>query len=107
MVLPMIGYVYYDRGVIPWQHTLMLKCATLVGTAVGQVVFGILGDFWGRRKMYGVELLIIIFATLGVAQCSPGVGHSMSLIGWLFFWRLLMGVGIGADYPLSAAITAE
>ncbi|RPA82465.1 MFS general substrate transporter [Ascobolus immersus RN42] len=107
MVLPMIGYVYYERGTIPWQHTLLLKCATLVGTMVGQVTFGILGDFWGRRKMYGVELLVIIFATLGVAQCSPGVGHSMSLIGWLFFWRLLMGVGIGADYPLSAAITAE
>ena len=26
---------------------------------------------------------------------------------WLFFWRLLMGVGIGGDYPMSASIMAE
>lgn len=26
---------------------------------------------------------------------------------WLFFWRVLMGIGIGGDYPMSASIMAE
>ena len=26
---------------------------------------------------------------------------------WLFFWRVLLGIGIGGDYPMSASIMAE
>jgi len=31
----------------------------------------------------------------------------MSITGLLIFWRVLMGIGIGGDYPLSAIITSE
>lgn len=31
----------------------------------------------------------------------------MSMLGVLLFWRLFMGVGVGADYPLSAVICSE
>jgi PHS family inorganic phosphate transporter-like MFS transporter len=55
--------------------------------------------------MYGVELAIIISATLGQALAAPSV--SISMTGLLIFWRVMMGVGIGGDYPLSAVITSE
>jgi PHS family inorganic phosphate transporter-like MFS transporter len=38
---------------------------------------------------------------------SNGEKNSMSVGGWLIAWRTIMGLGIGADYPLSAVITAE
>jgi len=30
-----------------------------------------------------------------------------SVIGTLCFWRFLLGVGVGGDYPLSATIMSE
>ena len=74
---------------------------------VGQVSFGWLADRFGRTRLYGIELAIVIFSTIGVASVSTGNGHNMNILGWLSVWRFLMGVGIGAEYPLSAVITTE
>ncbi|KAI9763896.1 MAG: hypothetical protein M1840_009008 [Geoglossum simile] len=106
MVLPMLSIVFWN-GKIPLGVTTAFNSMTLLGVVIGQTVFGVLADRYGRKKMYGLELLIIIFATLGVALASKGAANSIHIIGWLIFWRLLMGFGIGGDYPLSAVITAE
>lgn len=59
----------------------------------------------GRKRMYGLELMVIIFATLAHALSSDS--PSMSIVGVIIFWRVLMGIGIGGDYPLSSIITSE
>ncbi|CAD6593105.1 MAG: hypothetical protein ASARMPREDX12_006839, partial [Alectoria sarmentosa] len=102
----MLSIVYWD-GNFPDRYQLGMNIATLVGSMIGQVIFGFLADRYGRRKMYGLELIVTIAASLGFATASTGVNGSMSLVALLIFWRLVMGVGIGADYPLSAVITAE
>jgi PHS family inorganic phosphate transporter-like MFS transporter len=71
------------------------------------LIFGFLADRYGRRKLYGLELIVVIFGTLGLVQSSAGYNGSMSVLGWLMFWRFFVGLGIGAEYPLSAVITAE
>jgi PHS family inorganic phosphate transporter-like MFS transporter len=106
MVLPMLAVVFWN-GEMPLSVTTAINSATLFGTFVGQLTFGILADRYGRKKMYGLELLIVIFGTLGLALSSRGSANSIHILGWLIFWRLLMGFGIGGDYPLSAVITAE
>lgn len=105
-IIPMLSIVYWE-GNFPTSYQLGMNTATLLGSMIGQVVFGFLADRYGRRKMYGLELIVTIAASLGFATASTGVNGSMSIIGLLIFWRLIMGVGIGADYPLSAVITAE
>ena len=87
-------------------YTAML-CATLVGSMIGQIFFGVLGDLFGRKKMYGWLLVVILWATWGLAACADGSHGSMSIAAWLFIWRFFMGIGIGGDYPLSAVITSE
>lgn len=57
--------------------------------------------------MYGVELVLLITATLGVVMSSRGEDGSMNVYGWLIWWRICVGIGVGADYPLSAVITSE
>eukprot|EP00727_Mastigamoeba_balamuthi_P009413 m51a1_g5094 hypothetical protein (469) ;mRNA; f:273378-278673 len=37
---------------------------TTIGTFIGQLAFGLLGDYLGRKKIYGVELLIVILCTM-------------------------------------------
>ena len=102
----MLSIIYWEDR-FPTKYQLGLNIATLVGSMMGQVVFGLLADIYGRRKMYGLELIVTITASLGLATASTGLNNSMSLIGLLIFWRLVMGIGLGADYPLSAVIIAE
>ncbi|GAA6001453.1 hypothetical protein JCM10207_006674 [Rhodosporidiobolus poonsookiae] len=104
----MIGQVYNQgvhKGALTANQDLGLKIATPVGTFVGQLLFGWLADVVGRKKMYGLELMIIIIATVG--QAVAGHGPAVSILGVLIMWRFIMGVGIGGDYPLSAVITSE
>jgi PHS family inorganic phosphate transporter-like MFS transporter len=101
----MIGYVYGHKQKLNKQQDLGLKVATPVGTLVGQLLFGWLADVLGRKKMYGVELMVMIIATF--AQALSGGGHAVSILGVLIVWRFIMGIGIGGDYPLSAVISSE
>lgn len=106
MALPMASYVYWkdDASGI---NLMCINIATLAGTLLGQVAFGYLADRYGRKKMYGVELTLLITSTLGVVMSSTGVNNSMDVFAWLVWWRIVVGIGVGADYPLSAVITSE
>ncbi|KLJ07552.1 hypothetical protein EMPG_16967 [Blastomyces silverae] len=106
IIIPMLSHVYW-HGAMPARIETAMRAATLVGTIIGQYAFGVLADLYGRRKMYGLELLVVIVATVGVTMASEGASKSMDLAGWLISWRFLMGIGIGGDYPLSAVITSE
>ncbi|KAG8629793.1 hypothetical protein KVT40_001412 [Elsinoe batatas] len=105
-----LGVVYWHDakvgpGKIPSTADTAIKVATSGGTVIGQFGFGFLADLVGRKKMYGLELIIIIFATF--AQALSSDSPSISIVGIIIFWRVLMGIGIGGDYPLSSIITSE
>jgi MFS transporter, PHS family, inorganic phosphate transporter len=76
-----------------------------VGTFVGQLLFGWLADVYGRKRMYGIELLIIIIGTFG--QVLAGQARGINIFNVLIFYRFIMGIGIGGDYPSSAVISSE
>ncbi|KAF8853361.1 MFS general substrate transporter [Acephala macrosclerotiorum] len=106
MVVPILGIIYYE-GTMPHNYEIALNVVTLGGSIIGQIAFGLGADLWGRRKMYGQELIITIGATLGVVMASNGLHGSMSVFVGLLVWRFILGIGIGADYPLSAVICSE
>ncbi|KIX06729.1 uncharacterized protein Z518_04705 [Rhinocladiella mackenziei CBS 650.93] len=106
IALPMIAYVYWKEESSSYRTTC-INIATLAGTLLGQVTFGFMADKMGRKKMYGIELVLLIGSTLGVVMSSQGYDGSMSVFAWLIWWRIMVGIGVGADYPLSAVITAE
>ena len=93
----MLGTVYWQGtshdGVIPESSDTAIKVATSGGTVIGQVGFGWLADMVGRKRMYGLELILIIFATL--AQSLSASAPGLSVVGVVIFWRVLMGIGIG------------
>ncbi|KAF9173934.1 Inorganic phosphate transporter pho84 [Mortierella sp. AD011] len=104
LVTPMLGMIYFG-GALPADLDLGIKVSASVGTFLGQIGFGYLADRLGRKKMYGVELMIIIVATLG--QALSGNGSVLSISAAIIIWRVFVGIGIGGDYPLSAVITSE
>ncbi|MBA0585759.1 hypothetical protein Gorai_016524, partial [Gossypium raimondii] len=120
-IMKLIGRIYYldhhnsDKcSVMPketqYKTTPTAVVSTLVsiallGTAVGQLVFGRLGDRAGRRRVYGLSLGMMVLSSLacGFSICKT---RNCVLVS-LGFFRFLLGVGIGGDYPLSATIMSE
>lgn len=100
----MLAHVYW-QGVIPDSTTTVMKVSTSVGTVIGQVTFGCLADLVGRKKVYGLELIIIIVAT--ILQCCIGESPAINFVAVFSSLRVLMGIGIGGDYPLSSIISSE
>ncbi|CAM9018413.1 hypothetical protein WICANDRAFT_61677 [Wickerhamomyces anomalus NRRL Y-366-8] len=102
--LSMIAYVYWG-GSIPSSTSTLLKVSTSVGTVIGQLGFGFLADYVGRKKIYGTELMVMIAAT--VAQCVIGESKAISFPAIMTFFRIIQGIGIGGDYPMSSVISSE
>jgi MFS transporter, PHS family, inorganic phosphate transporter len=77
----------------------LLNAAALASAAFGAVFFGTLSDKLGRKKMYGFEILILFFGAI-MGACSTS--FTMLLIA-----RIIVGFGIGGDYPTSAVVASE
>ena len=97
--------LFVDGDALTTGHDTGIKISAQVGILVGQVFFGFLADRVGRKRIYGVELIIIIVATVG--QTLAGQDLAVNIFGVLIFWRFILGIGIGGDYPVSAIIASE
>lgn len=76
------------------------------GQLCGQLTFGFLGDAFGRKAIYGLELGIIILATINCSISASAV-VGVGAVGFLGFWRFFLGFGIGGDYPMSSTVASE
>jgi MFS transporter, PHS family, inorganic phosphate transporter len=76
-----------------------VNSATLLASAVGAIVFGRVADILGRKRIYGYEVLILAIGALASAF-APNYT-------FLLICRVILGIGIGGDYPVSATIMSE
>lgn len=112
LAMLIMGCVYFkdspghEKNRVPVYIDTLIKASGQVGTLFGQIAFGIAADRLGRKKMYGLELMIIVVATCASALSATTVS-GLSVFTVLGIWRLILGFGIGGDYPLSAIITSE
>ncbi|KAL1190030.1 putative inorganic phosphate transporter 1-9 [Cardamine amara subsp. amara] len=105
-IMKMISQIYYHKDSIGTALLSTSYAIALLGTAFGQLIFGYLGDRVGRRRVYGICLLIMIFSSFGCGFSVCTTRRSCVMVS-LGFFRFVLGVGIGGDYPLSATIMSE
>lgn len=76
-----------------------LSAAAVFGSIFGAIIGGRLTDRWGRKAIYIVDLLFFIIFT------------ALSAMAWdiysLIAFRFLLGIGLGADYPICASYVSE
>jgi MFS family permease len=103
----MDGYDLFIIGVallvIPFNtgklSTAEISSSALLGAVFGAVFFGNLADKLGRKKLYVIDLLFFV-----VFAAASAFSQNLSE---LILFRFLLGMGIGADYPISASYITE
>jgi MFS transporter, putative metabolite transport protein len=76
-----------------------IGASALVGLLVGGIVFGYITDLMGRQLMYQFDLAAII--VFSIAQMFVTSAEQLCVI------RFLIGIAVGADYPIATALLAE
>ncbi|CAN0886341.1 Low affinity inorganic phosphate transporter 1 [Linum grandiflorum] len=111
LVAKLLGRIYYHHsgslkpGTLPPGVSAAVNGVALSGTLAGQLFFGWLGDKLGRKKVYGMTLMLMVICSVA-SGLSMGK-HPKAVISTLCFFRFWLGFGIGGDYPLSATIMSE
>jgi MFS family permease len=77
----------------------MLGTITLLTSAAGGLMFGMIADRFGRTRALMGTILIFSF-------CSLGAATSQSLLQ-LILWRALLGIGMGGEWASGAVLVSE
>jgi MFS family permease len=77
----------------------MLGTITLLTSAAGGLLFGVIADRMGRtRALMGTVLIFSL--------CSLGAATSQTLVQ-LILWRALLGIGMGGEWASGAVLVSE
>ena len=82
-----------------------IASATAFGAIVGMIVFGLVGDYIGRRVAVLITGSLVATGSILSACCMRS--ENFSLMSQLVICRAILGFGIGGEYPLSATIASE
>ncbi|KAM1153204.1 hypothetical protein FF1_035690 [Malus domestica] len=111
LVTKLLGRIYYHvegaekPGTLPPNVSAAVNGVAFCGTLAGQLFFGWLGDKMGRKKVYGMTLMLMVICSIA---SGLSFGHTpTTVMSTLCFFRFWLGFGIGGDYPLSATIMSE
>ncbi|KAK9945086.1 hypothetical protein M0R45_010617 [Rubus argutus] len=111
LVTKLLGRIYYHvdgaekPGTLPPNVSAAVNGVAFCGTLAGQLFFGWLGDKMGRKKVYGMTLMLMVICSVA---SGLSFGHEpKTVMSTLCFFRFWLGFGIGGDYPLSATIMSE
>ncbi|KAH8083788.1 phosphate transporter [Cristinia sonorae] len=106
-VATMLQYRLYGGNPLPPGLEGFVKAGANIGSVIGQFVFGFAADYYGRKAVYGKELMLIIFATIMTLTTPTGALSPESSLIYLAVFRIILGIGVGGDYPMSASVSTD
>lgn len=84
-----------------------VNAIAFAGTVVGQLVFGVLSDYWSRRNSLLIStIILILFSALSAGAYGAG-GTLGGMLAALTAYRFLVGIGVGGEYPAGSVGAAE
>jgi len=98
-VIGIVVSLLKTQWVMSTNQVSWLNSATLLASAFGAIIFGRVADMLGRKRIYGYEVLILAAGAIASAF-APNYT-------FLLICRIILGIGIGGDYPVSATIMSE
>ncbi|GBG28077.1 Solute carrier family 22 member 7 [Hondaea fermentalgiana] len=83
----------------------LLTSAVFAGMLIGGLVSGAMGDRFGRKPLLTLSLAVNACAAM-VSALTPLLPGRIQ-IGWLVFFRLIGGLGVGGSVPTVFALASE
>src|SRR6516162_1798755 len=77
----------------------LLNALTLIASALGGLLFGVLADRFGRKRMLSASILVYSAFTFACGLSTT--------IAMLAACRFLLGLGMGGEWNTGAALVAE
>jgi MFS family permease len=77
----------------------MLATVTLLTSAAGGLLFGVVADRLGRTRALMATILVYSLCSLGTATAQD--------LGQLVAWRALLGLGMGGEWASGAVLVSE
>ena len=90
LVTPVWQYQYWHNH-YPSGLRGLVNAGANIGNIFGQLIFGLLGDRFGRKFVYGKELIICIIGMVLVIALPNSIPTPTLKMIWIFCWRLVMG----------------
>jgi MFS family permease len=95
VALPLIAHDFHMNAATKG----LVAVAAVAGAFFGALVFGQVADNIGRKGMFLVDIILfVVFSAASAAAWNPAS---------LIVFRFLLGIGIGADYPIGVSYIAE
>lgn len=96
-----ISQTFFPGGA-PWLDlfkTLFIFATGYIVRPIGGMIFGSLGDRFGRKKSFTTAILLMALATLGIAILPSYAHWGIASAVLLALFRVLQGISQGAELP--------
>ncbi|KAL5781309.1 hypothetical protein ACOSP7_006338 [Xanthoceras sorbifolium] len=111
LITKLVARIYYHKegsytlGYLPNNVAAAVIGVAFCGTIAGRLFFGWLGDKMGRKRAYGMTLMLVV-----VCSITSGLSfrkYPKAVMSTVCFFHFYLGFGIEGDYSLSTIIMFE
>jgi len=95
VALPLIAHQFHLSPTMKG----LVAVAAVAGAFLGALAFGQIADRMGRKGMFLLDIILFVM----FSAASAAAWNAWSLI----VFRFMLGIGIGADYPIGVSYIAE
>ncbi|KAH7572951.1 hypothetical protein JRO89_XS03G0041100 [Xanthoceras sorbifolium] len=110
LVTKLLGWIYYHKegsytpGYLPDNVAASIIGVALCGTIAGQLFFSWLGDKMGRKRAYGITLMLVVVCLIA-SGISFGKDHK-AVTSTVYFFHFSLGFSIGCFGILASGMVA-
>ncbi|MBZ5794654.1 MFS transporter [Burkholderia contaminans] len=107
---PILGHLMFPPEIPPWLRQVQILAIFSVGyiaRPIGGMIVGSLSDQKGRKKMFGITLLMIAAPTffIGILPTYQSIGALAPIL--LLVFRICQGIAIGGELPAAVTFVVE
>ncbi|EGK10974.1 MFS family major facilitator transporter, proline/betaine:cation symporter [Desmospora sp. 8437] len=104
-----IGKVFFPEmtGGVQLIYAFATFAVAFIARPLGGILFGMLGDRWGRKRVLAITLILMAVSTLsiGLIPSYASIGSTATLL--LLIARLVQGFSTGGEYAGAMTFIAE
>jgi len=98
-VISTVGVLVGAQWHLSTSEISWVEGAAILGAFIGALAFGRIADLIGRRRVFALVAAVMIVGAVASAFATDFV--------FLVVARVVLGLGIGGDYPVSAVLMSE